>query len=214
MSLITFGVLLWWQWPLAVALVAGIVATAIGLFWQEPGGRALRAFMAELWHSDTSGVLKAIVVGAIALVCSFALGSAWAASSDRWLVTGIWVQAIATLSVLAVLVGEVGRRQQERSQRVFDSLLRDMGSPSALRRLAAARNWQRHFPIAPANLHQTRLGVDYLRMVLEREVVPEVREALLDNLEAWGFNPNLSDATPADAGVGIADDGLDAVTPV
>ncbi|MEO1134301.1 MAG: hypothetical protein AAFX40_16555, partial [Cyanobacteria bacterium J06639_1] len=116
---------------------------------------------------------------------------------------------IATLAVLAVLAWEVGRRQRERSQRIFDSLLRDMGSPTALRRLAAARNWQLHFPVAPTNPQQVRLGVDYLRMVLERESVAEVREALLDSLEAWGFNPNLSDATPADSSVEAVDEPIE-----
>ncbi|MEO1133515.1 MAG: hypothetical protein AAFX40_12515, partial [Cyanobacteria bacterium J06639_1] len=89
LGLVTFGALLWWHWPLALALVTGVVATLVGLFWQEPGGRALRSFAAELWYGDTSGVLRAIGVGAIALVSSYALGAAWASSGDRWLTTGI-----------------------------------------------------------------------------------------------------------------------------
>ncbi|MEO0855205.1 MAG: hypothetical protein AAFY15_17115, partial [Cyanobacteria bacterium J06648_11] len=78
--LVAFGTLLWWHWPLAVALVAGIVATVVGLFWQESSGRALRAFGAELWYGDTSGVLRAMGGGALALVSSYALSSAWASS--------------------------------------------------------------------------------------------------------------------------------------
>lgn len=194
--LAAFGGLMLWHWPLAIALIAGVLATAVGLVWHEPGGRTLRRLGSDIWHGAYGGMMRALTLGAIVVLGTYALSSAWASAQERWLVLGIWLQAIATLSILAILAWEALRRRQERSQRIFDSLLRDLGSPKPLRRLAAARNLQHHFPEAPTHPQQLRLGVDYLRMVLQRESVPEVREALLDNLQAWGFNPNLANAAP------------------
>lgn len=183
--------------------MAGVAATAVGLAWHEPNGRALRQLGLEIWQGAYGGTLRALAVGIATVLGTYALSSAWASVQDRWLVLGIWMQAIATLSILAILAGETLRRYRERLQRIFDSLLRDLGSQNPLRRLAAARNLQRHFPEAPAHPQQLRLGVDYLRMVLQRESVPEVREALLDNLQAWGFNPNLANADPTEVNLDL-----------
>ncbi len=183
--------LAFWNWRLSLSLLVGSLVM-LGLYtlrsrdlrqrWQE--------FQAWFRRGDRS-LLLAIGSGAAATLGTYTLVSIWAESSQRWLATGAILQGLATLGLLSLLFWEWLNRRQERQRSQFERDLSDIASPDSFKRLVGVRRLQGLMPQLDAE--QTRLAVDYLRLALDQETVPIVREALLEALQGWGILRRLND---------------------
>lgn len=183
--LVVLTLLLLWNWQLGIALLAG-GATMVALYslqdrrWHQPFQE-----LKHLLSGPNAALLLAVGGGAASTLGTYLMVSIWSHAGDRWLATAIVGQGLVTLAILWVLLWQVWQRHSERSSQHLETLLRDMASPEALQRLVAVRQLQGYVQATPVNDQQTRLAVDYLQLVLDREAVPAVREALLDTLQSW-----------------------------
>jgi hypothetical protein len=206
--LLAIGILLLWQWQLGLAVMAGSLVMILVYSFQTPSGqewwKALRQNLAE-----TSAPLAwAVGWGGIATLGTYTVVSIWSESPHRWLVTGAILQGLATFTLLGLLLWEWIKRRQEESSHRFDRHLRDIASLNPFERLTGVRQLEELLNQSTLTPEQTRLGVDYLRLALEKESTPVVREALLEALQGRipvrEWSPFTSEY-PAEFSVSIGD---------
>ncbi len=186
------GILLLWQWQIGIALSVGSIIMLLIHSIQEPRGWKRWQQIRRLVQSSYAPLILAVGGGLLATLGTYTIVSIWAESTQPWLTTGAIVQGLATLAILSLLLWEWWQRQRERSVAQFDRYLSDVASPDAFKRLTGVRRLQTLIQQDQIQPDQTQLAIDYLRLALDQEAVPVVREAMLEALQGWGILRRLN----------------------
>lgn len=159
----------------------------VGIYlWQTPHAGQRWTNLKRVFTGSNLPFVLSVSGGATATFGSYTAVSIWAESSQRWLATGMILQGMVTLTILGLLLWEWVQRQQERSVNQFEHCLAEITSADAFKRLVGVRRLQTLLQREHTTSDQARLATDYLRLALEQETVPIVREALLEALRGWG----------------------------
>ncbi len=186
-TLLILGILLLWQWRLGVAVLVGSAALFLIYSWALPGGGLRWQRWQEQTRTLNQPLVLAAVGGSVATLGTYVVVSIWAEAEQRWLATGAIVQGILSLGILSLLGWEWIQRRQERGQSLFERHLSEVASPDPFRRLIGIRHLQGMFEQDQASPNHLRLGLDFLRLALERERDPVVKEAILEALSVQGI---------------------------
>ncbi len=186
-TLLILGILLLWQWRLGLAVLVGSATLLVSYSLTMPGGRQRWLRWRERVLSLNQPLALAAVGGSLATLGTYVAVSIWAEAEQRWLATGAIVQGILSLGILSLLGWEWIQRRQVQAQSLFERHLSEVASPDPFRRVLGIRRLQGILEHDQAPPDQIRLGLDFLRLALERERDPVVKEALLDALSVAGM---------------------------
>lgn len=182
--LLTIGILLLWHWQLGLAVMAGSLVMLLVYGLQTPLGQERWKDLRQ-WFAETPAPLVwALGSGGIATLGTYTVVSIWSESPHHWLVTGSILQGLATFTLLGLFLWEWIKRRQEQSSHRFDQDLHHIASLNPFERLTGVRQLEELLNQSTLTPEQTRLAVDYLRLALDKESTPVVREALLDALQS------------------------------
>lgn len=180
-------ILMLWQWRLGLAVLVGsaLMLVVYGLQLPDRWGRWL--WLKQWLTTSNRPFLISVGAGLAGTLGTYTVASIWAESDQRWLATGAILQGLATLTILGLLLWEWVNRRQDRQNTQFDHHLADVASPDSFKRLVGVRRLQRVITQSQISPDQIRLAMDYLRLALDQESVPVVREAMLEALQGWGI---------------------------
>ncbi len=186
-TLLILGILLLWQWRLGLAVLVGSATLFVSYSLTMPGGRQQWLRWRERVLGLNQPLALAAVGGSLATLGTYVAVSIWAEAEQRWLATGAIVQGILSLGILSLLGWEWIQRRHDQAQSLFERHLSEVASPDPFRRVLGIRRLQGILEHDQAAPDQIRLGLDFLRLALERERDPVVKEALLDALSGAGI---------------------------
>jgi hypothetical protein len=186
--------LLFWNWQLLLATVAGIgIMVAVyalqGTNWQKYG------LTLQRWlKSPQRPFTVAVGSGGLAALLTYMAAAIWSHAENRWLAAGAILQGIATLLTLTLLGWQLIARQDRNDERLFNLYLADLTDSDSLKRLIAIRQLT-HLATKYRFDEGWRSQVkEYFSMMLAQEKHAIARDALLDSLHRLGELPQ--DSTP------------------
>jgi hypothetical protein len=183
------ALLLAWNWQLILATAAGIGVMACAYFllscnWQEGWWRWRQFFQVP------QGKLTAAVgSGGIAALSTYIAAAIWTDAENRWLAVGTILQGLVSSATLLLLFWQGLARQEGRDEAKFARLLADLTAAESLKRLIAVRQLAALAAKTPRQQKYQAQLTGYFRLMLAGEEEPAVREALLENLQAWERKP-------------------------
>ncbi|WP_156820035.1 hypothetical protein [Synechococcus sp. PCC 7336] len=181
---VAFLLLMLWNWRLASALLAGsFTMNAVYLLQASQWQQQWQQWSRSLSDSPNLGATLAVAGGLAATLGTYVALSVWSQAGDRWLAIAILMQGIISCGILVAVLGQARQQRRLWGDRQFEALLREIASPESLQRLLATRQLQGHLQGLSVTPEQRQLATDYVQLALERESVPQVREALLDLLQ-------------------------------
>lgn len=186
-TLLILGILLLWQWRLGLAVLVGSATLLVSYSLAMPGGRQQWLRWRERLLGLNQPLALAALGGTLATLGTYMAVSIWAEAEQRWLATGAIVQGILSLGILSLLGWEWIQRRHHQAQSLFERHLSEVASPDPFRRVLGIRRLQGILEHNQAAPDQIRLGLDFLRLALERERDPVVKEALLEALSLTGI---------------------------
>jgi hypothetical protein len=178
--------LLAWNWPLALALAAGVTMMALVYLSQnwdwQPWIRSLQPWIA----GANQLVLVAVALGGLAMVGTYVTTAIWL-EAGGWVAIALGLQGLVLLVLL--LIQGLGLGRTEPIDRLEQSLL-DLTHADPLHRLLALGQLGRRWPGLPEpqrqELHQA------LQLLLVQEQEPIVRDRILGLLEPLVLEPNVT----------------------
>ncbi len=204
--------LLIWNWQLVLAVGSGLLIMLLVYWlqqWRSPALQRLwQQLWQRLWNRANRQLSLAAVSGGITALGIYAASMIWTYAQDRWLATGMILQGLGTLSVLALLVRQSTQTAtdpaQPHAQPNINSTFADLAHPDPVRRLIAVRtatHWATHRQSAKQDATQyakqdvkqdaADLGLmnpmqlaECFRLMLHQETEPTLRSALVEGVEA------------------------------
>jgi hypothetical protein len=175
--------LLVWNWPLALALAAGVAMMALVYLSQnwdwQPWVRSLQPWIA----GANRLVLVAVALGGLAMVGTYVMTAIWI-EAGGWVAIALGLQGLVLL--LLVLIQGLGLGRTEPIDRLEQSLL-DLTHRDPLNRLLAlgqlSRRWSSLSDTQRHDIHQA------LQLLLAQEQEPIVRDRILGLLEPLVLDP-------------------------
>jgi hypothetical protein len=175
--------LLAWNWPLALALGAGVAMMALVYLSQnwdwQPWVRSLQPWIA----GANRLVLVAVALGGLAMVGTYVMTAIWL-EAGGWVAIALGLQGLVLL--LLVLIQGLGLGRTEPIDRLEQSLL-DLTHADPLHRLLAlgqlSRRWSSLSDPQRHDIHQA------LQLLLVQEQEPIVRDRILGLLEPLVLDP-------------------------
>ncbi len=175
--------LLAWNWPLALALAAGVAMMALVYLLQnwdwQPWIRSLQP-----WFAGANRlVLVAVALGGLAMVGTYVTTEIWL-EAGGWVAIALGLQGLVLL--LLLLIQGLGLGRTAPTDRLEQSLL-DLTHADPLHRLLALGQLSRRVPSLPEaqrqEIHQA------LQLLLAQEQEPIVRDRILGLLDPLDQNP-------------------------
>ena len=124
----------------------------------------------------------AVLGGLVATLGTYTGLSVWSQSSDRWLALGAIGQGLVSSGIMFLLAWQAWQQPIQKAEETFDAILQAMAAEESLPRLLAIRQLQQYLE-ERATADQYRFARTCMRLALERESEPLVREALLSALQ-------------------------------
>lgn len=181
--------LLIWNWPLALALAAGVTMMALVYLSQnwdwQPWIRSIQPWIA----GANRLVLVAVALGGLAMVGTYVTTEIWL-ESGGWVAIALGIQGLVLLVLL--LIQGLGLGRTEPIDRLEQSLL-DLTHSDPLHRLLALGQLGRRWPGLPETQSQEIHQV--LQLLLVQEQDPIVRDRILGLLEPLVLDPNATPRT-------------------
>ena len=180
---VLFGVLMLWNWRIALALLAGsFTMNAAFTLQSSPWRQKLQRTGQRYLKGENLPVALAVLGGVVATLGTYTGMSMWMQSGDRWLAIGAIGQGLVSFGILSILAWQAWQQPTRQSADPLDALLQGLAAEESLSRLLAVRQLQQYLE-ERATAEQCRFACNCFKLALEREREPMVREALLFALQ-------------------------------
>ena len=186
---VLFGVLLLWNWRVALALLAGsfTMNAAFALqspLWQRRLKQARQGL--GLFAGNSPPMLLAVTGGMVATLGTYTGISMWMAAGERWLTLGAIAQGLVSFGILCLLAVRTWQQPVRNAAESFDRALQEIAATDSLVRLLGVRKLHQFLTSGRSTPQQQRFACDCLKLALQKESEPKVRERLLQTLQLCG----------------------------
>lgn len=179
---LTLVAALWlWNWPLVLAMLAGLVSMVLAYGAQQSRWQAWQSEIWQtLWSRSNRPLTISVLLGGIATIATYIAAMVWLAADNGWLATGTILQGLGTLAAVLLLVRQTWGQSQTQPTNEMQMLSR-LSTADALDRLIAIRQvtlWAKNEnPTVQAQV------ADCFRLMLQRESDSILQTALMDGLQ-------------------------------
>lgn len=176
--------LLFWNWRLVFATGSGVMVMLGVYLLQDRSWQQRYSELRRNWNSSNQRFTLSVASGGLAVLTTYIAIAIWTDTESHWLASGLILQGLGTLSVLAILIGQTLNRQAMQQDSKLSQLIQDLTHEDALKRLISVRQltqWIERGTLDPAEHPAIS---DCFRLLLSRETEPVVRDAVLDGLQS------------------------------
>jgi hypothetical protein len=176
-----------WNWQLVVVTITGGMVMLVAYAAQGWQWDRLFLGLQRFLHSPNRRLIVAAGAGTLATLMLSMILAIWHGAENHWVASASILQFLATLSALFFLAKQAVDRWTQKQQIGIDYLVSKLGATDDLERLVSVRQLaqcvqQNRFPF-----NQERAIAEYCQVLLNREVVPAIRDAALETLEALNY---------------------------
>lgn len=186
--------MLFWNWKLLLATVAGVLVMTIVYSCQEWDWQLYLSRLHRLFTGTNRQLAIAVASGGVATLSSYIMVSLWVEPHASWIAAAAMFQGFGTLATLGLLVWQIVTQQTRRDEIKHNQLLIQLTDTDPLKRLLAVRHltsWEtRHLHSST----QQQLA-DCFRLMLNRESEAIIRDAILDGLQVLDDRKILAQGT-------------------
>ncbi len=186
------GLLLLTDWKLMLAAGAGGAVWWLSYWLREHPIPVDTAEIRRWLKAENWPVLLAAGSGSVVAVSTYLAIAIWSDTDSFWLASGIALQGLGTLTLLALLAWQVLGRRADRAPASFDRAFADLAAADPLQRLVAVRQLSQMAEASHLDAQEQRMLADALRLMLRREQEPIVRAAALESFRQLPSPPALA----------------------
>lgn len=186
------GLLLLTDWKLMLAAGAGGAVWWLN-YWLREHPLPLDTVEIRRWlKAENLPVTLAVGSGGVVAVSTYLAIAIWSDTDSFWLASGIALQGLGTLTLLALLAWQVLGRRADRAPVSFDRAFAGLAEADPLQRLVAVRQLSQMARESCLDPDQLRMLAEALRLMLRREQEPIVRAAALESFRQLPSVPSLA----------------------
>lgn len=174
--------MLFWNWQLLLATVAGVLVMAVVYFLQDWDWQLYLSSLRRFISGTNRKLAIAVTSGGIATLSAYIMVSIWVEPNGSWIAAAAMFQGFGTLATLGLLVWQILKQQNSRDQIKHDELFIQLTNTDPLKRLLAVRHLTRW---GTRHLHSPtqRQVTECFRLMLSHESEAIIRDAILDSLQ-------------------------------
>ena len=181
------------EWRLLLATGFGVGSVKL-IFWLLTHREKLQALnWRQSLHSPQTQLLLAGVSGGLVALGTYLATMVWSEVNNPWIASGIILQGLGSLSMVGLLVWQLGKYSSPRSYAVdgseFDHCLHSLANGDRLQKLVALRQLSK-LSQAPRLSRQEQADLwDYLQVFIEIEDDPQLQRAAIAILNPQPAKP-------------------------
>lgn len=190
------ALLLIWDWKLLVSMGAGFVVLGVAYAMQQWNWEGFQEVVRQSIASPNRPLAVAVASGGLAALGIYVGVALWMTVDNPWLATGSIVQGIATLIILAILLGQNLSRLLKPAEHDLYEILTHLTDADPLKRLIAVRQILKSVKTRKIEETDRRAISEAFRLMLQSETESIVLEAILEGLEELDGTKKLASGTP------------------
>lgn len=183
--LLVFGVmLLFWNWQLIAATIAGILVMVAMYATQDSNWNLLLWRIHRFSQSPYRHLTLSVASGTLTVMLTYTVLALWSTQENHWLACASILQLVGTLGAFAMLLRQSFQQWLQRQQNNFDQLISQLTAKDDLARLMAIKHINQYVKDNYLPAAQEEAIADYCQLLLSRETESTMREALFATLES------------------------------
>lgn len=183
--------MLFWNWKLLLATVAGVSVMLLVYLMQEWDWQLYWSSLRRFFNGSNRQLTMAVASGGIATFSTYMAIAICLESESSWMATGAILQGLGTLAIFILLVWLLISRQENREEMSRDQLLNDLSDPNPVKRLLAVRQLTRKGKSSHLHPSLRRVVVECFCLMLNTEQEAVIRNAVLDGIQVLDNNQVL-----------------------
>lgn len=182
-SIVLIAALFFWNWQLWLATAMGVAVMLLVYILPEWRGHLPLTQLRKWLTGVHRQLVLAVGSGGIAALSTYMATVTWKGSESPWLASGAILQGLGTLSVLVILLWSIFSRQAAGEETRLQQMLIDLTDANSLKRLVAVGYIGKQILNSQTERQLQRQLINYLCVMLNGEVEPLVRNAILEILK-------------------------------
>jgi hypothetical protein len=167
-----------WNWELVVATTMGMALLLLVYGAQSWPWLKIWAYGDRLWRHPQRPLVVSAAAGIVGVLGSYLAVHLWVTTGNIWLTVALGVQVLLSTGIFLLLV----QHNAQRHAANLDTLLQQAVTEDAPGRLVRIRQLTQYARVRLLLPEQQRAIMGTCQLLLERETVPVVREALVETL--------------------------------
>lgn len=177
-AVLFLAVMLFWNWELVIAMVVGIVLLFLVYSAQSWPWLKIWAYGERWWQHPQRALVVSTLAGVVGVLGAYLTVHLGVTTGNIWLSVALLVQMLLSSGVFILLV----QQSAQRHNLSLEILLQQAVAEDPPSRLVGIRQLTHYMRVRLLLPEQQRAIMGTCQLLLERETVPLVREALVQTL--------------------------------